>query len=121
VILDAVSNHSSDKHPWFLKALQGDKKYKHYYMWAKRKRKGNKTPPNNWISKSGGPAWTYVKSLKQWYLHQYGPGLPDLNYSNPDVIKETEVSFREKYNCFIMLLFLSLNYDNKSYQYQYTI
>ncbi|EFN63688.1 Maltase 1 [Camponotus floridanus] len=90
VVLDLVPNHSSDEHLWFQKALQGHKKYKGYYIWAEGKNKDNKTPPNNWISISGGPAWTYVKSLKQWYLHQYGPGLPDLNYSNSAVIQEMQ-------------------------------
>ncbi|XP_025263076.1 maltase 1-like [Camponotus floridanus] len=88
VILDIVPNHSSDEHPWFQKALQGDEKYKNYYMFAEGKNKDNITPPNNWISKFDGPAWTYVDSLGEFYLHQYGPGLPDLNYSNPEVLEE---------------------------------
>ncbi|XP_011706790.1 PREDICTED: alpha-glucosidase-like, partial [Wasmannia auropunctata] len=33
VVLDLVPNHTSDKHIWFQKALQGDKKYKDYYIW----------------------------------------------------------------------------------------
>ncbi|XP_025263073.1 maltase 2-like [Camponotus floridanus] len=88
VVLDFVPNHTSDQHPWFQKALQGDEKYKEYYIWADGKNKDDKTPPNNWLSLFNIPAWTYVPSLKQWYLHQFGTIQPDLNYSNPEVVEE---------------------------------
>lgn len=87
VVLDLVPNHSSDKHIWFQKALQGHKKYKNYYVWADGKN-NDKTPPNNWISVFGRSAWTYVESQKQWYLHQFEYRQPDLNFRNPNVRKE---------------------------------
>ncbi|WP_416373521.1 alpha-amylase family glycosyl hydrolase [Mycoplasmopsis felis] len=31
VVIDMVLNHTSYEHPWFLKALQGDTKYRDYY------------------------------------------------------------------------------------------
>ncbi|XP_029679967.1 maltase A2-like [Formica exsecta] len=88
VVLDLVPNHSSDKHPWFQKGLQGNEKYKNYYMWADGKDKDDKTPPNNWISVFSGSAWEYVDSQKQWYFHQFDYRQPDLNFSNPDVRDE---------------------------------
>jgi len=111
VIIDLVPNHSSDKHPWFQKALQGDEKYKNYFLLAEGKNKDNKIPPNNWISVFGGPAWTYVDSLNQWYLHQFIKEQPDLNYSNPDVVQEMKVSYREKFNSKILffLFYFSLS------------
>jgi len=90
-----VPNHTSDKHVWFQKALQGNTKYKDYYVWADGKNKDDITPPNNWISVFNGPAWTYVKPLKQWYLHQFEKRQPDLNYRNPAVKKEMMVSNKE--------------------------
>jgi len=117
VIKEVIPNYTSDKHPYFQKALQGDEKYKGYYIWAEGKNKDNKTPPNNWISISGGSAWTYVDSLKEWYLHQYGPGLPDFNYSNPEIVEKVNVSFRKKFNCSKMLLSLSLSFSLFIYMY----
>ncbi|KAG5309991.1 MAL2 Maltase, partial [Acromyrmex insinuator] len=86
VVLDLVPNHTSDKHIWFQKALH--KKYKNYYIWADGRNNDDKTPLNNWISVFGGSAWTYVKSLNQWYLHQFQYRQPDLNFHNPAVRME---------------------------------
>lgn len=83
-----MPNHTSDKHIWFQKALQGDKKYKDYYIWADGKNKDGQTPPNNWLSVFSDSAWHYVKSLNQWYFHQFEYRQPDLNYRNPHVRKE---------------------------------
>lgn len=94
MVLDLVPNHSSDKHIWFQKALQGHKKYKNYYVWADGKN-NDKTPPNNWISVFGRSAWTYVESQKQWYLHQFEYRQPDLNFRNPNVRKEMLVSINK--------------------------
>ena len=33
----------------------------------------------------GGPAWTYVPELGQYYFHQFSPWQPDLNWENPDL------------------------------------
>ncbi|EZA54318.1 putative maltase D [Ooceraea biroi] len=88
VVLDLVPNHTSDKHVWFQKALQGNKKYKNYYVWADGKNKDAQTPPNNWISVFSDSAWTYVESQKQWYLHQFDYRQPELNFYNPDVQEE---------------------------------
>lgn len=81
IILDLVLNHSSNQHPWFLEALKGkDNPYYHYYIWR------DGTPgqyPNDMQSVFGGPAWTYVPALGQYYFHQFAPEQPDLNWENP--------------------------------------
>ena len=81
IILDLVLNHSSNQHRWFQEALKGkDNPYYHYYIWR------DGTPerfPNDMQSVFGGPAWTYVPELKQYYFHQFAPEQPDLNWENP--------------------------------------
>ncbi|MDH6366816.1 MULTISPECIES: alpha,alpha-phosphotrehalase [unclassified Breznakia] len=86
IMLDMVFNHTSTAHEWFQKALQGDKKYKDYYIWRKGKEDG--TPPTNWVSKFGGNTWEYVERYDAYYLHLYDVSQADLNWDNPEVRDE---------------------------------
>ena len=83
ILLDLVLNHSSDQHRWFQSALTSrEDPYHDYYVW----RDGTPDcPPNDLQSTFGGPAWTYVPHLGQYYLHQFAPEQPDLNWENPSV------------------------------------
>lgn len=94
VIMDLVVNHTSDQHEWFQKALQ-DKysPYRDYYYFRKGKKdkKGNYTYPNNWTSNFMGSAWEPVKDEEgMYYLHIFTKQQPDLNWHNPQVLKEVE-------------------------------
>jgi alpha-glucosidase len=42
------------------------------------------TPPSDWVSNFGGPAWTQVAD-GQWYLHLFAREQPDLNWDNREV------------------------------------
>ena len=42
----------------------------------------------------GGPAWTYVPQLGQYYFHQFAPQQPDLNWENPAVRQELYAMIR---------------------------
>ena len=44
------------------------------------------SPPNNWLSQFGGPAWTREARTGQYYLHSFLPEQPDLNWRNPAVL-----------------------------------
>ena len=44
------------------------------------------------LSVFGGPAWTWDDVRKQYYLHQFDPSQPDLNWRNPAVHKDMMVS-----------------------------
>ncbi|MGM9538868.1 MAG: alpha-amylase family glycosyl hydrolase, partial [Candidatus Onthomonas sp.] len=83
IILDLVLNHTSDQHFWFQEALKGrDNPYHDYYVW----RDGSPDcPPNDMRACFGGPAWTYVPELGQYYFHQFAVQQPDLNWDNPAV------------------------------------
>ncbi|XP_033179330.1 alpha-glucosidase-like [Bombus impatiens] len=94
VILDFVPNHSSPEHPWFKKSVQKIKPYDEYYVWRNAKIvNGTRKPPNNWLSNFGGSAWEWNNVRKQYYLHQFAAGQPDLNYRNKGLDQEIKNVF----------------------------
>ncbi|MDP3861860.1 MAG: alpha-amylase family glycosyl hydrolase [Phaeovulum sp.] len=80
VILDQVLSHSSDRHPWFADSRTRGARAD-WYVWADARADG--TPPNNWLSVFGGPAWEWDAGRRQYYLHNFLPSQPDLNLHNP--------------------------------------
>jgi alpha-glucosidase len=85
VVIDLVPNHTSDRHPWFENARASrDSPRRDWYVWANPKPDGS--PPNNWRSAFGdGSAWTMDERTGQYYLHNFLPEQPDLNWWNEDV------------------------------------
>ncbi|NBO21387.1 MAG: alpha-glucosidase, partial [Rhodobacteraceae bacterium] len=84
VIVDQVQSHSSDQHPHFRESRASrDNPKADWYVWADPRPDG--TPPNNWLSVFGGPAWTWDARRKQYYFHNFLAQQPDFNFHNPDV------------------------------------
>jgi alpha-glucosidase len=84
VIIDQVLSHSSDQHPWFRESRAGrDNAKADWYVWADPKPDG--TPPNNWLSIFGGPAWEWDTRRCQYYFHNFLTEQPDLNFHNGQV------------------------------------
>ena len=84
IIIDQVLNHTSDQHAWFEESRQSRNNARaDWYVWADPKPDG--TPPNNWLSIFGGPAWQWEPRRGQYYLHNFLVSQPDLNYHNPAV------------------------------------
>ena len=84
VIIDYVPNHTSDQHPWFVESRSSrDNARADWYIWRDPKPDGS--PPNNWISMFGGPAWEWDETRGQSYLHIFLREQPDLNWRNPEV------------------------------------
>ena len=87
ILMDLVPNHTSDQHAWFVDALSGrDSAHRDYYVWADPKPDGS--PPNNWMSIFGGPAWELDRASGQYFLHNFEAAQPDLNWWNEDVRRE---------------------------------
>lgn len=88
VVLDLVPNHTSDQHAWFVDARSSrDSRHRDFYVWADPApdASGAMGPPNNWVSSFGGPAWTLDDASGQYYLHNFLPEQPDLNWWNDEV------------------------------------
>jgi alpha-glucosidase len=84
VLLDLVPNHTSDRHAWFQDARTGpDARRREFYVWADPAPGGG--PPNNWLSNFGGSAWTLDERSGQYYLNNFLPTQPDLNWWNDEV------------------------------------
>jgi alpha-glucosidase len=84
VLMDLVPNHTSDQHPWFLDSRSArTSATRDWYVWADPKEDGS--PPNNWVSSFGGPAWTADAATGQSYLHNHLAEQPDLNWWNEEV------------------------------------
>jgi alpha-glucosidase len=87
VLLDLVPNHTSSAHPWFTDAASARASaHRDYYVWADASAGGG--PPNNWLDATGRPAWQWHAGTGQYYLHNFLPGQPDLNWRNPAVHAE---------------------------------
>lgn len=88
IIIDQVLSHTSDQHAWFKQSREDFTNSKQdWYVWSDPKPDG--TPPNNWLSIFGGPAWTWEPRRQQYYLHNFLSSQPDLNFHNPEVQKAT--------------------------------
>jgi alpha-glucosidase len=84
VIIDQVYAHTSDQHDWFTQSRSSrDNAKADWYVWADAKPDGS--PPSNWQSVFGGPAWTWDARRGQYYLHNFLKEQPQINGHNPKV------------------------------------
>ncbi|MBF0093478.1 MAG: alpha glucosidase [Alphaproteobacteria bacterium] len=84
VVIDQVYSHTSDAHPWFAESRRDRSNPRAgWYVWADPRPDG--TPPNNWLSIFGGPAWEWDSRRRQYYLHNFLKEQPDLDLHHPEV------------------------------------
>ena len=84
VMIDIVPAHCSDQHAWFEESRQSrDNDKADWFHWVEPLADGS--PPTNWLSFFGGPAWTWEPRRQQYYLHNFLSSQPNLNHANPSV------------------------------------
>ena len=84
LIVDIVPNHTSDRHEWFVEALEAAKGEPARDRYIFRDGATGDQPPSDWESVFGGPAWAKTAD-GQWYLHMFAAEQPDLNWQHPEV------------------------------------
>jgi alpha-glucosidase len=83
VLVDMVISHTSEQHRWFKQSRAKEDGKSDWYLWADPRPDGS--PPNNWVSVFGGPAWRWDAERRQYYFHSFFSSQPDLNMHHPDV------------------------------------
>ena len=90
VMLDIVLNHTSNQHEWALKAKQGDKKFQDYYYFYGDRRLPDlfdQSMPEIFPESAPG-SFSYVEECDQWAMTVFHRYQWDLNYTNPQVLRE---------------------------------
>ena len=80
VLIDMVLNHTSDRNPWFQRALDPKSRYHDWYTWA------GKGTDISALSSLNSPAWHSRNG--RYYLGDFSRDMPDLNYDSPAVRHE---------------------------------
>jgi glycosidase len=73
VTIDWVLNHTSNQHEWFQQAKDPASPYRNWYRWTT-----DSFPGNGW--RYGG--------ANSYYYAFFAESMPDLNYTNPEVVTE---------------------------------
>lgn len=87
VLVDIVPNHVSHEHPWFRAAVESPIGSQERARFHFRDGATADSPPNDWESAFGGPAWTQLPD-GQWYFHLHAKEQPDLNWDHPEVRRD---------------------------------
>jgi maltose alpha-D-glucosyltransferase/alpha-amylase len=89
IIADLVLNHTSDQHYWFQQSRSdASSKYRDYYVWSETDTKYKDARIIFLDTEISN--WTYDEKAGLYYWHRFYASQPDLNYDNPDVVKEMQ-------------------------------
>nr|WP_295737480.1 maltose alpha-D-glucosyltransferase [uncultured Acidocella sp.] len=88
VVTELVINHTSDQHPWFQRARlsKPGSAYRNFYVWSDSDKKYEQTRIIFVDSEKSN--WTWDETANAFYWHRFYHHQPDLNFDNPQVIKE---------------------------------
>ena len=91
VFVDIVPNHSSNRHQWFIEAINSEpgSAARNRYIFRDGKGVNGELPPTNWPSHFAPSAWTHESAMggkhNQWYCHLFAPEQPDFNWDNREI------------------------------------
>jgi len=86
VLIDQVWNHTSQLHPWLWRAPPAVQPQIRLVCLACPRDDGS--PPNNWLSAfMGRSAWQWHLGRRQYYLANFLPCQPELNWHNSEVLE----------------------------------
>ena len=88
VITELVINHTSDQHPWFQRARRArpGSAARDFYVWSDTDTRYAGTRIIFCDTESSN--WTWDPVAKAYYWHRFYSHQPDLNFDNPQVLKE---------------------------------
>ena len=88
VITELVINHTSDQHRWFQRARYAKKgsAHRNYYVWSDTDKYYEGTRIIFIDSEQSNWSWDPV--AQQYYWHRFYSHQPDLNFDNPQVMRE---------------------------------
>jgi maltose alpha-D-glucosyltransferase/alpha-amylase len=88
VITELVINHTSDQHPWFKRARAAapGSPERDFYVWSDTDDKYAGTRVIFVDTEKSN--WTWDDTAQAYYWHRFYSHQPDLNFDNPEVLKE---------------------------------
>jgi maltose alpha-D-glucosyltransferase/alpha-amylase len=88
IVVELVVNHTSDQHPWFQRARRAaaGSPERAYYVWSDTDRKY--ADARIIFTDTERSNWTWDPEAKQYYWHRFFSHQPDLNFENPQVLRE---------------------------------
>jgi maltose alpha-D-glucosyltransferase/alpha-amylase len=94
VIIELVINHTSDQHPWFKKARESrpDSAARNYYVWSDTDKKYADTRIIFVDTEKSN--WTWDPVANAFFWHRFYSHQPDLNFDNPQVLREVLAAMR---------------------------
>jgi maltose alpha-D-glucosyltransferase / alpha-amylase len=83
VVTDLVLNHTSDRHPWFRRAIESPpgSPERDFYVWSDDPHKYREA--RIIFTDTELSNWTWEPTAKAYYWHRFFHHQPDLNYANP--------------------------------------
>ncbi len=88
VITELVVNHTSDQHPWFKRAREAKpgSAARNFYVWSDNDQAYSGTRIIFLDTEKSN--WTWDPVANAYFWHRFYSHQPDLNYDNPQVLKE---------------------------------